>query len=234
MGDRKRESRKRQRAREKEDLFVADYIKYKYQDMYHEAQHVYQLLLKNYPNKHDMRKAFEHKAWKKMKPSVVHPALNIIQEPVTEPATTISEPSITEPATTTSEPLITEPATTTTTSDLSTSEPTTTPETMYSDNLRLIIPLMKTPIKHPDPISETLTEETLQEEGGEQQQHLNCEMIDPEIMEQIISELRSDPSLKDLFADVEAQFQQEIGLDIDIDINMDTGLEDELANWGVW
>ena len=227
----KQESRVRQRNREKEELFVADYIKHKYQDIYHEAVQVYQLSLKLYPGKPDLRKTAEHKAWKTMKTATVHPIF------ITQGSTII--PVLSQNVETlTSEPSITESTTTTTTSEPPTPEPTTTPETMYSDNLRLVIPLMKPPISHPGHNSEALqnvVEKTLQEDGGEQQ-HLNCDQIDPEIMDQILAELRSDPDLKDLLNDVECQFEQEMGLDIDIDIdiNMDTGLEDELENWGIW
>ena len=237
----KQESRVRQRIREKEELFVADYIKHKYRDIYHEAVQVYQSLLKLHPEKHDLRKTVEHKAWKAMKSVTVHPVF-ITQGSTTIPVlpqnveTLTSEPSSTEPTTTTTtpEPTTTTPEPTTTTSEPPTPEPTTTPETMYSDNLRLVIPLMKSPNSHPGHNSETLqnvAEETLQEEGGE---HLNYDQIDPEIMNQILAELRSDPHLKHLLTDVEYQFEQEMGLDIDMDINMDTGLEDELENWGIW
>ena len=255
----KHESRKRQRAKEKEDLFVADYIRHKYQEIYHEAQRVYHRLVKIHPKKPDIRKAVEHRSWKAMKTTTVHPVF------IVEPATT-SGPSTTEPTTTTvPEPTNTESTSTTTPEPSGTESTTTTttpePSTAYSDNLCLFIPLMKAPIMHPAPISET--EETLQEEGGEQQQQLidpeiieqqndpeiieqqippeileqeipleMGQQIDPEIIEQIITEIRDDPYLKDFFDDYE--FQQELGLDIDIDINMDTGLEDELTNWGIW
>ena len=55
----------------------------------------------------------------------------------------------------------------------------------------------------------------------------------------MIEELRADPDLKDMFADIEQQFEQEQGMDIDIDMDMDidieldTRLEDEL-NWEFW
>ena len=171
----KHESRKRQRAKEKEDLFVADYIRHKYQEIYHEAQRVYHRLVKIHPKKPDIRKTVEHKSWKAMKTTTVHPVF------IVESATT-SGPSTTEPATTVPEPTNTESTATTTPEPSGTESTTTTttpePSTAYSDNLCLFIPLMKAPIMHPAPISET--EETLQEEGGEQQQQL----IDPEIIEQ--------------------------------------------------
>ena len=221
--NKKKESRKRQRVKEKEDLFVADYIRHKYQEIYHEAQHVYRQLVKIHQKKPDIRKAVEHSSWKKMKTTTVHPVF-IVEHTTT--TTTVPEPTNTE-------------STTTTTPEPSGTESTTT----YSDNLCLFIPLMKTPIMHSTPTSET--EETLQEGGGEQQQQLIDpgiieqeiplqmeQLIDPETLEKIITEIRDDPYLKDFFDDHE--FQQEPGLDIDIDINMDTRLEDELTNGGIW
>ena len=101
----------------------------------------------------------------------------------------------------------------------------------YSDNMQLIIPLLKPPVKHPGLITETLeivTEEILQ--GDEQP--TNLEQIDPQMMEKIITELRADPDLGAIFADIEQQFEEQ-GMDIDIDIDIDTRLEDEL-NWEFW
>ena len=274
----KRESRIKQRSREKEELFVADYIKQKYPDIHDEALQVYRLLVKKHPDKPDIRKTAEHKTWKIMNATTIHPAFNILEsasipalaqmricfsQQSTETLTTLENPSTIE-STTTPEPSTTEPSITsessttepTITSESSTIEPTITPEppnpktspeppnppnpkgkAMYSDNLQLIIPLLEPPSKHPGLITETLqivTEEILQEEEEEQQQqqHLNIDQIDPQTMEQIIGELRADPNLKDLFADIEHQFEQG-NMDIDIDIGMDTRLEDEL-NWEFW
>ena len=99
--------------------------------------------------------------------------------------------------------------------------------------MRLVIPLLKPPVKHPGIITETLeivTEETLQGD----QQPTTMEQVDPKILDQLIHELRADPDLKDIFADIEQQFEQEQRMDIDIDIDTDTRLEDELENWEFW
>ena len=101
----------------------------------------------------------------------------------------------------------------------------------YKDNMQLIIPLIKSPVKHPGIITETLeiiTEETLQ--GNEHLPNLN--EIDPKIIDQLISELRTDPDLGSIFTDLEQLECEEV--DMDIDINMDTRLEDELENWEFW
>ena len=58
----KREARIKQRKNERQELFVSDYVKHKYKDIYDEATQVYQILNKNYPDKYDIRKTEEHKA----------------------------------------------------------------------------------------------------------------------------------------------------------------------------
>ena len=99
----------------------------------------------------------------------------------------------------------------------------------YKDNMQLIIPLFKSPVNHPGVVTETLeiiTEETLQ--GNE---HLpNLDEIDSKIIDQLISELRTDPDLRSIFTDLEQLECEEVA----IDINMDTRLEDELENWEFW
>ena len=106
----------------------------------------------------------------------------------------------------------------------------------YKDNMQLIIPLIKSPVKHPGVITETLqiiTEEIVQEHPQ------SIDQIDPKILDQLIAELRADPDLGSIFKDMEQQAEfeeqqaefEELGMDIDID--MDTRLEDEL-NWEFW
>ena len=303
----KRETRIKQRCKEREELFISDYIKHKYPDVYGEAVRIYELLTNHYPNKIDVRKTAEHKAWKINGTASLHPAFNIRQTviippnaqvriffpeqnpepsatpehpPNPEPSATTEQPPNPEPSTTPEHPPNPEPSTTTeqppnpepsaTTEQPPNPEPSATPEhppnpepsasiepptpepitpesqaspepptppkpkgkATYADNMRLIIPLLKPPVKHPGLITETLeivTEEILQ---GDQQQPTSMEQIDPQTLEQLISELRADPDLKDIFADIEQQFEQEQGMDIDID--MDTRLEDELENWEFW
>ena len=74
----KRESRIKRRKNERQELFISDYVKHKYKDIYAEAAQVYEILNKNYPRKQDIRKTNEHKAWKKHA-VMQHPAYNIHQ-----------------------------------------------------------------------------------------------------------------------------------------------------------
>ena len=171
-----------------------------------------------------------------MEPPIIEPPNSepSHQTPNPEPLATmeppIIEPPNSEPShqTPNPEPLaITEPPTT---------EPQESPEPpTYVDNMQLIIPLLKPPKKHSDLITQTLdivTEETLQT----CQQPLRMEQLDPQILEQLMAELRADPMLKDLFSDLEQQieFEGPDGMDIDIDIGMDTRLEDQIENWEFW
>ena len=272
----RRETRIKRRCKEREDLFTSDYIRYKYPAIYDEAVRIYELLSKHYPNKVDVRKTPEHKAWKIKGTANLHPAFNIRQtvvippnaqlriifpeqppnpEPPATPEPPSPEPATPEPPSpepTRPEPPSPEPATPEPPSpeptrpeppspeppnpEPSSPKPPTPPKPKgkipYTDNMQLIIPLLKSPVKHPGLITETLeivTEEILQ--GDEQPTSL--EQIDPQIMEQLITELRADPDLGTIFADIEQQVELE-GLDMDIDIDMDTRLEDELENWEFW
>ena len=266
----KRERRVIQRSREREEMFISDYVKQKYSDIHTEAVQVYRILVKKYPDKTDVRKTIEHKTWKSTNATILHPAFDMQQpstipalaqmkivfpqlntesltipeypantEPLTnpeypantEPSTIPEYPSNTEPSTIPEHPSNTEPSTTSTPESQTCPEPPTPPKSTYADNMRLVIPLLKPPVKQSGIITETLeivTEETLQ--GG--QQPTIMEQLDPKILEQVIAELRTDPLLKDVFAEVELQFEQ--GMDIDIDIDTDTRLQDELENWEFW
>ena len=328
---RRRELRSKQRTQEREDMFVCDYIKYKYPTIHEEAAQVFRLLINRYPNKLDIRKAEEHKIWKMYGTTRMHPVYNLHQTTVissdgttnmhsaynihqtttippeaqlrvifpqpsttetaspqpfttetaspqpfttetaspqpftTETAspqpfttgTTSPQPSTTETAspqpftTETASPqpsttgtTIPQPSTTETASPQPSTTETASPDPLnpkpptppkpvgkiaYKDNMQLIIPLFKSPVNHPGVVTETLeiiTEETLQ--GNE---HLpNLDEIDSKIIDQLISELRTDPDLRSIFTDLEQLECEEVA----IDINMDTRLEDELENWEFW
>ena len=126
---------------------------------------------------------------------------------------------------------------------------------VYTDNLRLRIPLFqhKSPTNHPAVTVKTLqtiTEEILEEgtlqpslyeeqtiteeilEEGTFQPSLYEELA-PDLIEKIINELRSEPGLQDIFTSIEQQLEfEQLGMDIDIP---EHGLlENELENWENW
>ena len=345
--------RRKNKAIEKEEQFMLDYVRHKYSTVYEEAAWVCKQLSNKYPEKHDLRKAPEHKVWVLNDGTTPHPIFNGVL-PLVSPqtatilaspqmvttlaspqmATTLASPQTAtilaspqmvttlaspqmattlaspQTATTLASPqtatilaspqtatilaspqmvttlaspqmatTLASPQTATTLASPQTATTLASPQTAtilaspqmvttlaspqlatapasseppspeppspeplsppkppskgklpYSDNMQLIIPLLKPPVKHVGLITETLeivTEENLQ---GDEQPFL--EQIDPQMMEKIIDELRADPDLKDIFSEVEQQFE-ELGMDIDIELDMDTRLEDEL-NWEFW
>ena len=252
----RREVRTKQRSQERKDLFTCDYIKHKYPAIHAEAVQIYEVLINQYPDKNDLRKTEEHKLWKTRGILTLHPALNICQVPpdaqlrvfFPEPTTpnlesttmnleaTIPEPpnlEATIPEPPNLEATIPEPPSLEATiPEPPNPKPPTPPKgkIAYKDNMQLIIPLMKSPVKHPGVITETLqivTEEIVQEPLQ------SIDQIGPEILDQLITELRADPDLGSIFKDMEQQAEFE-ELDIDMNIDMDTRLEDELENWEFW
>ena len=103
---------------------------------------------------------------------------------------------------------------------------------VYRDNLQLRIPLIQYEPQTPRPTvtSETLytvTEEILEENTI---QPTIFEELAPGMLDQIINELRQEPDLRDIFTDIEQQFEFE-QLGMDIDISEDNTLENELDQW---
>ena len=111
--------------------------------------------------------------------TIIPPEPSTIMPP--EPSTIIPpEPSTNIPPT--SEPIIPEPQT----NPESPNPPMPSSKTTYSDNMRLVIPLLKSPVKHPGLITQTteiVTEETIQ--GDHQLPDIG--QIDPATIEQIIN-----------------------------------------------
>ena len=175
---------------------------------------------------------------------VIFPEATTPNPEATAPEATTPNPEATAPEATTPNPEATTPNPEATTSNPEATAPeattpnpeATTPEPQkpkgkiaYKDNMQLIIPLIKSPVNHPGVVTQTLqiiTEEIIQE------QPQNVDQIEPEILQQLIAELRADPELDSIFEDMEqdAEFEE---LGMDIDINIDTRLEDEL-NWQFW
>ena len=62
---RRKELRRQNRSKIRQDLFISEYIQYKYFDIYSEAAEFYNALNNNHPRKYDLRKTTEFKTWKK-------------------------------------------------------------------------------------------------------------------------------------------------------------------------
>ena len=61
---RRKEQRRLNRSKVRQVLLVAEYIQYKYFDVYAEAAEFYNTLNNQYPNKYDLRRTEEYKEWK--------------------------------------------------------------------------------------------------------------------------------------------------------------------------
>ena len=62
--ERRKQQRRLNRSKIRQVLFVAEYIQYKYFDIYSEAAEFYNALNTHYPKKYDLRKTDEYKDWK--------------------------------------------------------------------------------------------------------------------------------------------------------------------------
>ena len=248
-------------------MFVNDYVKTKYKDIYVEAASLYNQLNQNYPRKPDLRKTVEYRRWK----NDIAAKNNIPTTPIprqkTRPYTHMIHPNI-QINTTTSPPHITASPPDNTSIDLSTVEISISDETQppaqnpvpqnpspaekqSSDHplderlggmtMRLSIPLIQIPtssaktVQHPDQILSTAFQETTIDEG-DQAEVLDPSILNdilPETMEKIIQELQSDPSLNNIMAEIENNFNIEeeiVGLTVDLP-DLDDPLEDELMFW---
>ena len=241
-------------------MFVCDYVKTKYNDIYVEAATFYNQLNQHHPQKPDLRKTVEFRRWK----NYIAVEKNIPTTPIPRqkprPYIHIKHPDMqidnaTSPLRITARPPYIAPM------DLSGMEisipeeiqnpvPQNPPsvENQQSDKridkriagmtMQLNIPLMQNPTSkpmQPDQIITTAFEETIMDEG-DQPEALNpsiLEEIPSETMEKIIHELQSDPNLNEIMEDIEKSFNIEeeiIGLTVDLP-DLEDPLEDELMLW---
>ena len=78
-----------ERVRRRTNSFITDYVKHKFDNIYHEALCFYDILEKQYPNKHDLRKTKEYYAWKETVRSGGNELAGTVQTLITE--TTLNE-----------------------------------------------------------------------------------------------------------------------------------------------
>ena len=242
---RRKQQRRENRSRVRQDQFIADYIYHKYFDIYSEAAQFYNGLNQKYPTKYDLRKTAEYRMWKIQttgqtisrklskpvhsniqSPIRIHPQtqMTIIYDEDQPPSPEQSEDPAPSPEQ--SE----DPAS----SPEQSEDPAPSPKTPYVDNMQLKIPLLKPPAKHPSVTTKTLqiiTEEVM-EEGVPFEPSL-CEEIDPEVLDKIINELRTEQDLQNIFTNIEQQIEFE-QLGMNIDMSEDNRLEKELENWEIW
>ena len=275
---RRKYQRRVNRSRVRQLLLMTDYIMHKYFDIYSEAAEYYNELNQKYPDKYDLRKTTEFKAFKtgqamKCTRKLPKPLHSNIQTPIQinpeARITVIYEDQAQSPETPCEDhpqspetPCEDHPQSPETPCEDHPQSPETpcedhpqSPETpcedhpqnpetphedqaqrpvelqigktIYTDNMKLEIPLLK-PRTVTTETLQVVTQEILQEDTSFESSY---EELAPEVVEKIISELRGDPDLKDIFTSVEEQLEfEQLGMDIDIDIEGNE-LDIELDQW---
>ena len=249
----KKQKRRESRSNARQAIFVSDYLKFKYSHIYEEAAQEYNYLNRLYPRKPDLRRSVEYRVWKNnlakqqsLPPSKIPrqkfykynhaPYSNIpVSSEVVPTGSLISLPYSQNPVPESEKimqlriplmalsPASTQPIEITTEEVIQTSTETveapTEPIEIITEE---VIQTSTETVEAPTEPFETSTEEVIYPSLIDE--------LAPEIVDNIIAELRKDSNLKDIITEMEQQIQIEEG-DLDIDIpDLADPLEDELEN----
>ena len=233
----KKQKRRESRTYTRQATFVSDYIKSKYLHIYEEAAQEYNYLNQLYPCKPDLRRTVEYRSWKNnlarqqsLPPSKIPrqkyykyshaPHGNIPVSSEVDPTDSL----IILPDAENQNPVP--------------ESPRPEPEKIMQLRIPLMTPSQTAPepqqtptesVEAPTEPVEIITEEVIQEVSDTLYPSLTDELA-PEIVDNIIAELREDPELKDIIVEMEQQLElEEVGLEIDIP-DLPNPLEDELEN----
>ena len=226
--------------------FVADYVETKYNNIYAEAIQLYDLLDHIHPQKPDLKKAAEYRAWKSnVKKDLLKRAeeYNVWKSNVKKDLPLFNNlqqapqpvPSSPEPAeqsqdvySDSSQAVPSSPEPAEQSQDVysdssqpvpSSPEPAEQTQNGYNDNLQLRIPLINPTTIQQKP---TVTTETLQIITEET---LDSDVFEPSLVnqisndtiDQIIQELRAETELQDIVKIIEEQIEfEELGMDLEI------------------
>ena len=235
----------------RQSIFISEYVRCKYPDLYHEAGLMYNEMNAAYPRKPDLRKCKEFREWK-----------NSIAVSNGQQTTSIPREKSYRYMRTEYNNIVLNP-----TNESPIESPTTPQENGYLNRpltqriMCLNIPLMPPPCdstsyetiieegdwatQEPDQTTDPSTPQepatqepnqttdpsTPQESAEQCMDPSIMDQIAPEIVEKIIQELRLDPALKDLMDDVESQVEEEIiGLEVDVP-ELDYLMDQDLMFW---
>ena len=244
--DRKNYARRQHRQEARQALFIKDYVKEKYRDVYEEASAFYNHVNNIYPTKPDIRRTDEFKAIRSGFAFVLKNKNKVLTKPlqVYKPITDLSEQSFiahyyptteTQQSTTETQQSTTETQQSTTETQQPTTEtqqPTTETQTKEK-TMQLRIPLLS-----PSSVTQTqniITQEIVEENPltvacnqtiPEDIHPIFDDEIPQETYEAILRELRQDPDLSKIMDDLDMA-------DFDLDMmDEDDRLEQELCN--IW
>ena len=255
----KKQKRRESRTYTRQATFVSDYIKSKYLHIYEEAAQEYNYLNQLYPCKPDLRRTVEYRSWKNnlarqqsLPPSKiprqkyykyshaphgnipvsseVDPTDSLIILPDAENQNPVPESPRPEPEKIMQLriPLMT-PSQTAPEPQQTHTESVEAPTEPVEIITEEVIQTPTESVEAPTEPVEIITEEVIQEVSDTLYPSLTDELA-PEIVDNIIAELRGDPELKDIIVEMEQQLElEEVGLEIDIP-DLPDPLEDELEN----
>ena len=232
----------------RESIFVNEYVKTKYKDIYSEAASLYNHINKKYPQKPDLRKSPEFREWKNsVAASNGQPRTHVPRQKdykynrtqyrdmklITETSRKESNqlngsltmclniPLMTSPRIVAEETVTQQPD-----QPIDPSTPHQTLLVMQEGDQHTA---PSTPQQPDEPMEPSTPQQTLS--VTQQCDPSILDQIPPETIEKIINELRNDPHLKDMMDDVEQRIEEEIvGLEVDIP-ELDDLLEEELQLW---
>ena len=225
MNEYKKTKRRQSRARTRESLFIADYLEMKYNDVYTEVAKVYNSLNKKYPQKPDLRRTPEFRAFKnKTKPKYNRSLYEgiILTKPLQPLSMQLEIPLLPSPKCIKQS---------TRKDEQTTMDEIIQEGDQQQQDVSNIAPSLMENLS-PEVVEQTTMDEIIQE-GDQQQQDVSniapslMENLSPEVVDKIIEDLRNDPNMHELMSDVEKQIEEEL-LEIDIPEIPDL-LEEELA-----
>ena len=221
----------------RQGIFITDYVKTKYNQIYMEAADLYNSINKKYPCKPNLMKTTEFRTWKNKLAAEKQQPTNHVPRQRDRYLKPTEYPNITSPEDNTNN-----------------NNTSPRPTNLLTGNRQLVleIPLMNqystniTPTNEDDTIeTQTVEEGDQQQKEGDQQvarsqqdggpnQGLSPSLFDDvpdHIVDKIIADLRSDPSLKQIMDDIENQDVHEQIMDLDIDFpSLEDPLQQEMDN----
>ena len=180
---------------ERVQLFVADYVKHKFKNIYSEAVQYHAMLPEKNPWKIDLKRTEEYRQWVKEQKKITE--FNQWMKQQNDKSVNTKQVEHSE----------------------------------YRDNLQLKISLLdgdsiqKKPktLAEGEAIVETMDEGTIDIEPSFE------EIIAPELLDEIINDLRQDPDLQNIITDLEDQLAfEELDIGMNIELSDDERLEKEL------
>ena len=185
---------------ERVQLFVADYVKHKFKNIYTEAVQYHGMLREKNPRKIDLKRTEEYRKWVEEQKEITK--FNQRMKQLNDKLVNTKQVGHGE----------------------------------YPDNLQLKISLLdgdSIQKKPKNPTAKTLTEgeaivETM-DEGTIDIEPSFEEIIAPELLDEIINDLRQDPDLQNIITDLEDQLAfEELDIGMNIELSDDERLEKEL------